>query len=580
MRITPLLGTIIFLLLFNSIVQAQVSVQEKQLIRKEDSLTQLLNQAKADTVKLKQLLGLINLYQDIQPQKTFQWIEKAKSIAAANKLYDKLLMFHILDMRSKSRLGQFTEAIAVADRSVYLLKEQVMPRTSTGYYLQKGQILYKMAAYDQSSIALNKAAEIAHQNKLPDVEVKAFINLTLLLDALEKYAEMRIQFLKALDIAEKNKLGEDAANIRVNLALLESRTNNYGKAIEYLNEALRFYEATNNNVSAALCYANLSYGYLQTKEYKKALQNADQSLVLRNRLNDKPGIAKLHIIVGQVFFETAQYDSSLMHLQEGIALSTTLKLPQNLRDGYKILAKLYERINQFQAAYQSIQNYTDWKDSVFQQDRQKQLIQQLNIYKAKFTDSLVQQKDAVIQSQASTINWLWTLAAFILLLLIAAGIWLFRKKAKLQSLVGITTLPDHQTALVEENHKLQQQVEQMFGEIHLLQTNLKEQTREDLINLRRLVSESNLQTEGYWNEFLLLFSRVYPNFFEQLKTNYPELTQNELRICTLMKLNLSLLEIANLLNITTESARKARYRIYKKMDLNSDRELAEKLLTL
>ena len=580
MRITPLLFVITFLPLFNGPVKAQTSVQEKQIIHNEDSLTQLLNQTKADTAKLKQLLGLINLYQDIQPQKTFQWIEKAKSIAAANKLYDKLLMFHILDMRSKSRLGQFTEAIAVADRSVYLLKEQVMPRTSTGYYLQKGQILYKMAAYDQSSIALNKAAEIAHQNKLPDVEVKAFINLTLLLDALEKYAEMRIQFLKALGIAEKNGLGEDAANIRVNLALLESRTNNYGKAIEYLNEALRFYEAANNNVSAALCYANLSYGYLQTKEYKKALQNAEQSFVLRKILNDRAGIAKLHIIVGQVFFETAQYDSSLKHLQEGIALSITLKLPQNLRDGYRIMAKLYERNNQFQAAYQSMQNYTDWKDSVFQQDRQKQLIQQLNIYKAKFTDSLMQQKETVIHRQYSTIYWLIAAAAFILLLLIAAGIRLFKSKEKLESTPVVTALSDNQTALVAENNKLQQQLEQMEAEIHLLQINLKEQTREDLINLRRLVSESNLQSEGYWNEFLLLFSRVYPDFFEQLKTDYSELTQNELRICTLMKLNLSLLEIANLLNITTESARKARYRIYKKMDLNSDKELAEKLLTL
>ncbi len=567
-------------LLYNPFAQAQVGAQESKLKHTEDSLIQLIKQSNADSIALKHLLGLINLYQDIEPQKTFQWIEKAKSIATKSKLYDKLLMFNILDMRSKSRLGKFSEAMEVANRSTYLLKEKVFPKTSSGFHLQKGQVFYKIGEYEKAAKEFNSAATIGKENNLPEVEIKAFFSITLLMEVLEKYTEMRGLFLKALSVAEKNNLNEDVANIKINLALLESRTNNYGKAIEYLNEALLFFEKKNNYVSSALCYANLSYGYLQIKDYKKALLNAQQSFLLRNNLNDKAGIAKLHITVGQIFFETAQYDSALYHLKKGIDLSNILKLFHNLRDGYKILAKVYERNKQYDSAYYNLQNYSDWKDTTFQQEKQKQLLQELNVYKAKFADSLVVQRDLIIHKQSSTINWLWLVAILFFLLLSASVFSLVKKRNTQNNNYGITQAYALQPKETEEISKLKEEILKMAIEIQSLQTNLKGQTREDLLNLRRLVSESKLQTEGYWNEFLLLFSKVYPNFFEQLKVQYSELSQNELRICTLIKLNLSLLEIANLLNITSESARKARYRIYKKMELSSDKELVDKLLTL
>jgi DNA-binding CsgD family transcriptional regulator/tetratricopeptide (TPR) repeat protein len=580
MRISKCLFVIFFLITCSLIAPAQNTSLANNQKYAEDSIVLLIKKSSVDSVKLKHLLGLINLYQDTQPEKTFQWIEQAKSISTKSKLYDQLLMFSILDMRSKTRLGKFSEALAIANQSNYLLKEKVFPKTSSGFHLQKGQVFYKMGEYEKAAQEFNFAATIGKQNNLPEVEIKAFFSITLLMDFLEKYTEMRELLLKAQSVAEKNKLYEDVANIKINLALLESRTNNYGKAIEYLNEALIFFEQKNNYVLSALCYANLGYGYLQTKDYKKALQNAQQSFLLRNKLNDKAGIAKLHITVGQIYLETAQYDSSLYHLNKGIDFSTSLKLSQNLKDGYKLLSKVYERKKQYESAYYNLQIHSDWKDTTFQQEKQKQLLQQLNVYKAKFADSLVVQKDLIIHQQLSTINWLWVAASILFVLLLAIIFWFIKQRNVLKNKYELVTLKENESNDKTENSRLKEEISKMQVEMQLLQNSHKGQTREDLINLRKLVSESNLQTDGYWNEFLLLFSSVYPNFFEQLKVQYTELSQNELRICTLIKLNLSLLEIATLLNITAESARKARYRIYKKMNLNSDKELVEKLLVL
>lgn len=575
-----LLSLLSIVFLSNYTVTAQSPLNGKQIDQIEDSLKNALQKTKIDSVKTDILLNLINLYQDIQPQKTFQWIAIAKKISQQNKLYDKLLMFSVLEMRCKGRLGFFREALVIADNSAYLLKEKVLPKTKASFFLQKGQLLYKIDNYNQAAMAMNQAAEIASQNNMPNVQVKALVNLALLLEAVEKYDEMKSQCIKALNVAKKANLGEDAANVMVNLALAESRTNNYGKAIEYLHEALPYYQSKNNYTSVALCYANLSWGYYQENKYPQALINADKSFTIRIGLNDQAGISKLHINKGQIFLEMGKYDSSLHHLQKGIAIAKTLILPQILHDGYKSQALLYERTKKYEAAYQSLQNHYNWKDSIFSKEKQKLLMQQLNIYKSKYVDSLVLQKDTIIHKQKSVINYLGLLSGLVVLIVLVGVIWLFKKK---NGWVGNTktqsSLLDADD-LLQKNSVLKNEIARLNTEIRSLTSSLNEQTSEDLIKLRKLVTESNLQTEGYWNEFLLLFSKIYPSFLEELKTQYPQLTQTELRICILIKLSLSLLEIANLLNITTESARKARYRIYKKMELSSDKELAEKLLIL
>ena len=96
--------------------------------------------------------------------------------------------------------------------------------------------------------------------------------------------------------------------------------------------------------------------------------------------------------------------------------------------------------------------------------------------------------------------------------------------------------------------------------------------------LQEMIASSIPHSEGYWNEFMLQFSGVYPDFFKNLKISFPDLTQHELRICAMIKLNLSLQDIAHALNITSDSARKAKYRIYKKMRLHNDQEFVDRIL--
>ena len=73
--------------------------------------------------------------------------------------------------------------------------------------------------------------------------------------------------------------------------------------------------------------------------------------------------------------------------------------------------------------------------------------------------------------------------------------------------------------------------------------------------------------------FFSNFEKLYPNFSQSLQKFVPGITQNEIKLCALLRLNLSAKEISRLLNITPESVNKSRYRLRKKIGLDSKQDL-------
>ncbi len=67
-------------------------------------------------------------------------------------------------------------------------------------------------------------------------------------------------------------------------------------------------------------------------------------------------------------------------------------------------------------------------------------------------------------------------------------------------------------------------------------------------------------------------------FICRLKNGFPSLTSNDLRICSLLRQNLSTKEVAQNLAIGAESANKARYRIRKKLNLSRKDDLIQFIL--
>lgn len=93
----------------------------------------------------------------------------------------------------------------------------------------------------------------------------------------------------------------------------------------------------------------------------------------------------------------------------------------------------------------------------------------------------------------------------------------------------------------------------------------------------RLVDQ-NISSDDDWQIFQTNFDRIHENFFRNLHAAYPELTSNDLRFCAYFRLNLTTKDIAHLMNISPKGVEVARYRIRKKINIPSEKNISEFLI--
>ena len=110
--------------------------------------------------------------------------------------------------------------------------------------------------------------------------------------------------------------------------------------------------------------------------------------------------------------------------------------------------------------------------------------------------------------------------------------------------------------------------------------NLLEITQDELSNLKKVDAEINdhqiiynlrqstILTEDDWIKFKKLFEKVHLGFFSKLKLKFPELTPAEIRLLSLIKLDLNSHEMANMMGISIMGVKKNRQRLRKKLNLS------------
>ena len=90
----------------------------------------------------------------------------------------------------------------------------------------------------------------------------------------------------------------------------------------------------------------------------------------------------------------------------------------------------------------------------------------------------------------------------------------------------------------------------------------------------------SFRNDEEWANFQKFFEEVHVGFFENLKTNHSQITSQDLRHCALIRLNLSLLEVATIMGISTESVKTSRFRLRKKMNIESQHELVDYIMKI
>lgn len=201
--------------------------------------------------------------------------------------------------------------------------------------------------------------------------------------------------------------------------------------------------------------------------------------------------------------------------------------------------------------------------------------------------------------------WYATYSALIVYTLLAGAIilWLFRRSRKkfqaLEEKVDSTVKKSKEEIQRLETEKIQAELDHKKRELvsatlHLVKknetlTDISEQINEirkksgdpkvsrQLQKLIHSLKQEEFIDDG-WEQVMYHFNELNEGYFDRLKKQYPSLTPKDMKLCAYLKMNLTTKEMATLMNVSVRGVEASRYRLRKKLELDTDENLTEFLM--
>ena len=139
----------------------------------------------------------------------------------------------------------------------------------------------------------------------------------------------------------------------------------------------------------------------------------------------------------------------------------------------------------------------------------------------------------------------------------------------------VSELADYNINLTRKNDMLQALDEQM-NELSesVRREDAKARITKKIKDIRHDI-KMNMEEDGNWDKFEENFNLVYDNFMMKLNQSYPNLKLLDKKLCAYLRMGLSSKEMAQLLNCSERSIETARYRLRKKLGMDSGSNLVE-----
>lgn len=512
-----------------------------------------------------------------------------KQFNAINSIRGLIFINHSL-ASIKESTGHLDEAIAITKETLALIVE----------HEEEGDLKTKFIGAQHSSLA-NKYIEKGH------------------------YKMALTEALKALECFEKINHQSRKADVIKQIGDIESGLENHENSITYYKQAIEAYKKLDEKMYLAYAYTSLGISYQNLKDYKNAessyllaiensravedkwsLSNVMHNLAELEIINNNYTKAKELLTDAKTLAEEENLQLSLASALDGlskvdshsnnltaalsknnkaITLTKTSGALPHLQSLYMYRSELLEASNQYQEALTYLKASYKIKDSLFSYKKTQQVEELKTIYETdKKEQQIKNQKNEIelLNIKGKVNNLQRLLLAFGLVLALIAVYAFYQRskrnklsKEKAEAELGFKTkeLTTHALHLAKKN--------EVLNDIKQKAKLFKKEANADP-GYQKLIQTINfdLQDDNNWENFSKYFEEVHKDFSANAQFQFPKITSNDLRLMALLKMNLSSKEIANILNISNDGIKKARYRLRKKLNLATEDSLQEFILTL
>lgn len=437
-----------------------------------DSLLTQLPKAKEDTNKVMLLNDLSLAYYAINPDEGVTYGNQG--LALAQKLnWKKGMAYAYKVIAGNYGYGKSDYAKAL-DYSFQSLQEftEIGDKTGTAKILGDIGVVYWFQSDYPNALKYYFDALRIHEERGIKNEVAATLcNIGIVYNSQEDYPKALEYMVKANKIDEElgNKSGV-AANLN-NIAEVYRSLSDTAKALQYSLKSLQLYEGLGDKNGIARNLGSIGAVYAEQKEYDKALEYCFKALKLNEELEHKNGIAANLGIIGNIYLERAKEGSTAhnnsdpnfprtqtqalqqakAYTERAISLLSEIGDLNTLFSNYKQLSEIQMFLGNDKDALASYKNYTLFKDSVFNIEKNKKLTEtamQYQFEKKEAATKAVQEKKYILQRNVRN-SFIGGAAVLLLLLIGLINRYRYKQKANKELTAAYENLKVTQQQLVQ-----------------------------------------------------------------------------------------------------------------------------------
>ncbi len=515
-------------------------------------------------------------------------------------------------------------------------KQRASEKNNAELYRTKGNLFWAYEQHDSALFYYNKSLIIFE--KLEDLKSQAYLkfNMANILSKRGQKAESLEKYLEAIEYFEKDGNYYDVAGAYTNAAGIMEAIGNYEGAKEYIRKALSI--ATNyklkerlpmvysrmasiyiklvepdsalyyhmlpfhdksaqlNKTYQMISYNNIGdiyYEFYQKDSIDKAKHYFEMSLQLANELNHEFGkkINQFYLLNIQIYSEpNINYNSTIQKLEEFKPFLQKGEHPDVMEDFYNALSFAYKKKGEYELAFDLHRKSDSIIISTLNNSVQEKVLFVENQYQTKLRDEELSSKEKLLKKNKLILQ-IVLLASVLTIFFILYQVRLQKKKHSLLKELNNLTIKDKENA--ENELKMQKKelasallnlshtkemLQYIKQQISIVVKNKRGISFKDFRHIFKNIDEQS--GDSYWEEFYSRFEELQSDFMNKLISRHEKLTPNEIRICVLLRLNLSSKDIANLTNRSLRTVENIRYSIRKKMDLTESESLTRYILSI
>ena len=372
------------------------------------------------------------------------------------------------------------------------------------------------------------------------------------------------------------------------------KTNMLDSAEHYLEKSISSSKSSNNYIITMASLAEIAEVYLKNEKHDKALSSVKEAESLFSSDTTTDTQASHFLIKGKIHMALHQPDDALQAFNKSLEIAKLIDTPALTHDVLIQMTTLYENQGNYRLAYEKYRGAKLIMDSLNNVSQSEELQDILVKYETEKKDVEIDLLAKQTELDASRKKSLWSGLVLLALTALAAIYSLIQRSQKKQALLSkekAIELEKRKHAEEELEYKKKELtakalqlasknefLHSLEQEIGTLQSSIDGTVGKTTQRISRMINNDQLD-DTEWNQFGKEFSSIHQTFMDKLKAQYGDFSTTEWRLISLMKMSLSSKDIANILRISPDGVKKARYRLRKKMELASEVDIQDYLIS-